>query len=48
MAFADLNPLGALWQSHGLRCLLLPGDVPPERSFSAALAQAPRRHPQPG
>lgn len=47
MAFADLNPLGALWQSRGLRCLLLPGDVPPERSFSAVLPQPTRRNPQP-
>lgn len=48
MAFADMNPLGALWQNHGLRCLLLPDDVPPERSFSAALSQPPRRRQQPG
>ena len=47
MAFADLNPLGALWQSRGLRCLLLPGDVPPERSFSAVLPQPERRNTQP-
>lgn len=47
MAFADLNPLGALWQSHGLRCLLLPGDVPPERSFSAAVPQPGCRNPRP-
>lgn len=48
MAFADMNPLGALWQGHGLRCLLLPGDVPPERSFSAVLPQPARRNPPPG
>ena len=35
MAFADLNPLGALWQGHGLRCLLLPEDAPPACSFCA-------------
>ena len=33
MAFADLNPLGALWQGHGLRCLLLPEDAPPALSL---------------
>lgn len=27
MAFADLNPLYALWQRHGLDCLLMPEDV---------------------
>lgn len=47
MAFADLNPLGALWQNRGLRCLLLPGDVPPERSLGAALPQPARRNTQP-
>lgn len=33
MAFADLNPLGALWQRRGLHCLLLPQDAPPSCSL---------------
>lgn len=51
MAFADLNPLGALWQRRGLHCLLLPEDAPASCSLCRDpmidTRPAPKKHPGP-
>lgn len=51
MAFADLNPLGALWQRRGLHCLLLPQDAPASCSLcrepTPGAPPAPKKKPAP-
>lgn len=51
MAFADLNPLGALWQGRGLHCLLLPHDAPAACSLcrdpTPGAQPAPKSRPAP-